>query len=225
MNEEFFYEILSPVIVFGLSFFAIAEFIGRSKHIGRWWTFFLMFAIIPGIIALIFSPNAKEKPTKGNSIHTVFGIVILILTAVMFFGKIEDYEVSDFFSNVGMIVTGLYLINFANGKIVNKNPKFYFQNLESKPKTAVKNYSPSIKNQFLYFIVEDGKQSETPLSFEELKNKKISENTFVWRNGLEAWLPAKELSELHSIIVFSPPPFRNEEIKNQNTATPPPFNF
>ena len=225
MNEEFFYEILSPIIVFCLLFFAVAEFIGRSKHIGRWWTFFLMFAFIPGIIALIFSPSAKEKPTKGSSVHTIFGVIFLILGVISFFGKIEEYQITDFFAHVGEIATGFYLIYFAKGKITNQNPKFYFQNQQYKQTTNFKSSTNTIKNNFLYFIVENGKQSENPLTFEELKEKKISENTFVWRNGLEAWLPAKELEELHSIIVFNPPPFIFDKFENQLIQTPPPFNL
>ena len=186
MNEEFFYEILSPVIIFGILFFAVAEFIGRSKHIDRWWTFFLMFAFIPGIIALIFSPSAKVKPTKGSSVHTILGIIFLILGVFSFFGKIEDYQITDFFVNVGEIATGFYLIYFAKGKIVNQNPKFYFQNQQTKQHINFQNSTSTMKNNFLYFIVENGKQSENPLTFEELKEKRISEHTFIWRNGLEA---------------------------------------
>ena len=44
-------------LVSAVIFFIIAELFGRSKHIGRWWTFFLMWGgmIIPGVIALLLN--------------------------------------------------------------------------------------------------------------------------------------------------------------------------
>lgn len=225
MNKEFFFEIVSPTIILGIIFFLVAEFFGRSKHIGRWWTFFLMFAIFPGIIALIFSPNAKQKPTKGNNTHTIFATILLILPFILILGKMENYEISDFFITIGLISSALYLINFAGGKIINHNPKFYFENNLIKTKNPIHHYVPADKNQFVYFIIENGRQLEKPLTFAELKEKKISEKTFVWRNGLEAWLQAKELAELRSIIIYSPPPFFTAEVKKQSSPNPPPFNL
>ena len=101
----------------------------------------------------------------------------------------------------------------------------YSRNKEIKQHINFQNSTSTMKNNFLYFIVENGKQSENPLTFEELKEKRISEHTFIWRNGLEAWLPAKDLSELHSILVFSPPPFKFDKSEKQEISTPPPFNL
>lgn len=221
MNEEFFYEILSPLIIFGLLFFAIAEFIGRSKHIGRWWTFFLMFAFFPGIIALIFSPNARKKPTKGNTIHTIFGVLFLILGVFSFFGKIDRYQLSDFFANIGVIATGFYLINFAKGKILNKNPKFFFNYLKSDFPNQVEKEQISLKDNnvhnHLYFIIENDVQTG-PFSLVQLIDKRVNEETLVWRKGLENWKKALEVKEIENIILYNPPPIPSEPESN-----PPPI--
>ena len=57
-----------PTVVYYL----IAEFLERSKHIGRWWTFFRLIAgFFPGIISLIFSPSAKRKPTAVGQLKNL----------------------------------------------------------------------------------------------------------------------------------------------------------
>ena len=73
-------------LVTAVIFFIIAELFGRSKHIGRWWTFFLMWGgmIIPGVIALLLSPNAKKKPFKGNLIIEMLGVVLVVLGLITF---------------------------------------------------------------------------------------------------------------------------------------------
>lgn len=228
MNDAFFYEVFSPIVFFLTVFYLIAEFIGRSKHIGRWWTFFLMFGILPGIIALVFSPRANERSNKGNRVHYFLGVFILLVAVFSFISRINELGLSDLFSNVSLVASGLYLINFAEGKIINHNPKYYF---EKEHSSDPKNYKhsnstlPIAESNYLYFIIEEGKQSEDPLTFEQLKEKKITENTYVWRKGLELWLPAKEVPELHNILVFIPPPFSAQEDKKANELTPPPFNF
>lgn len=121
------------IVVFGIIviiFFLIAEFIGRSKHIGRGWTFFLLLAgIIPGLFALASSPSANKEPTKGNTAHKVFGILLVIFGfGNLFFiaempGGINNPSVSVI---PAFILLGNYLIRLSTGKIVNHNPKFYF---------------------------------------------------------------------------------------------------
>jgi hypothetical protein len=58
--------------------------------------------------------------------------------------------------------------------------------------------------EYIYYIQENNETSQ-PLSFEELKAKRISEQTYVWRKGLKDWVKALELKELENIIIFSPP--------------------
>ncbi|MFV0229687.1 hypothetical protein OBJ94_04600 [Empedobacter falsenii] len=60
-------------------FLMISEIFGRAKHIGRWWTFFLLVGgFLPGLLALIFSPSAKKDPTKGSKNYKIWGIISLI---------------------------------------------------------------------------------------------------------------------------------------------------
>lgn len=228
MNEKILFEIISPTIIFGILFFLIAEFFGRSKHIGRWWTFFMMFAFLPGIIALILSPSAKGNPVRGNKTYLFFGVVLLLLTTVLFFTKIGNYEITDFFGNVGLFATGLYLIDFSKGEIINRNPKFYFDNINSKknnfsdPNKFFTNVpkDANFYDSTLYYIIENDFKSE-PLTYNQLKIKNITENTYIWRDGLVDWTLASNLEELKTFFRKEPPPFNKSN--NINTKVPPPF--
>jgi uncharacterized RDD family membrane protein YckC len=72
-----------------------------------------------------------------------------------------------------------------------------------------------------YYIVLNGKQ-EGPFTFEELKNK-INLETFVWFEGLEKWIKAKELPELKTFFTQTPPPFNENEYKESNIPPIPDF--
>lgn len=201
--------------------FILAELFGRSKHIGRWWTFLLLGSFfIPGILAWIFSPSANRNPTVANKTVNIIGWVILIILGVIpiipsiIFNLYGAYAVSILFISVGA-----YLIVLGKGKVINRNPKFYFGFLISQAQNIFTNTLAEIKPftikqapkiaQF-YYIVEDGKQSEA-YTFDQLKEKRIKEDDKVWRKGLEKWLPAKDISELESIILYLPPPLIKEE--------------
>ena len=71
--------------------------------------------------------------------------------------------------------------------------------------------------EYIYYIQENNKTSN-PLTFDELKAKKIDENTFVWRKGIKDWVKAGELNELESIILFLPPPISeiNDKVQHKN---------
>lgn len=56
-----------------------------------------------------------------------------------------------------------------------------------------------------YFYL-DGKERFGPFSFEELKNENISRETLIWFEGLEYWVPAKDIDELEEILRLTPPP-------------------
>lgn len=60
-----------------------------------------------------------------------------------------------------------------------------------------------------YYIIINNKQ-EGPFAIEELKSK-INLETFVWYEGLEKWIKAKEIPELKNVFVQSPPPFNEKE--------------
>lgn len=134
-------------------FFAISEFFGRSKHIGRWWSFALLSSFfVFGIIALIASPSAKNQPTKGNKYHKIFGWVILVLGIL----NIITLNPSGLTASPAFIILGLYLLNMSQGKIQNENPKFYFDknynnwfsnNTRSSSKNTKKNKSVNNPNQ------------------------------------------------------------------------------
>lgn len=123
--------------IIGIIFFLIAEFFGRAKHIGRGWTFILLFcALIPGLIALVSSPSAKREPTKGSRSHKIFGYILIILVVINLF-RLGDLTF-DMISVMPMLfVIGLYLVKLSQGEVVNRSPKFYFSS---------RNYSYVSKN-------------------------------------------------------------------------------
>lgn len=207
----FFGEYLPLIIIVILSFLA-AEFIGRSKHIGRTYSFLMCLGIIPGIIALLFSPNANKPPTKPNDNYHWLGLLFSLLFVLQLhrFGS-DSYGISsleekfDFiylFSWISQIATIVYSFDLSSGSVVNKNPKIYFS--ESNSNTSI-NQSIKIDVNFKYHIIKD-KNNIGPFSFEQLKTMNIYEDTLVWRNGLKEWVSAKDLEELKSLITFMPPP-------------------
>lgn len=213
-------EIIS-VLIASCIFYLIAEFIGRGKHIGKWWTLLLLLGgIIPGLIALVFSPSAISTPTKGTLIHTIAGwVFIILLGAIPLFislNSLQEYLNYGIDINmkigipISFIVTGIYLIQLGKSKIINNDPKIYFDNPLKDIKTpSISNtFKSDINTQNLYYIIENNFQSE-PLSFEQLKERKINEETLVWRKGITDWSKAKDLKELHHIILFTPPPIPN----------------
>ncbi len=54
-----------------------------------------------------------------------------------------------------------------------------------------------------------------PLTFEELKEAKINEDTLIWFDGLADWERAGSLEELREIFELSPPPLEFEQ-ENSN---------
>ena len=78
------------------------------------------------------------------------------------------------------------------------------------------------------YFYSDGKEKYGPFSFEELKNESISGVTLIWFEGLEYWVPAKEIAELEEILRLTPPPismndsgiktekYKESEITNEN---------
>ena len=51
----------------------------------------------------------------------------------------------------------------------------------------------------MYFIISEGQQAG-PFPKEHLKARGVEKDTFVWREGLEGWVPASELPELQDIF-------------------------
>ena len=55
------------------------------------------------------------------------------------------------------------------------------------------------------YFYSDGKEKHGPLSFEELKQKKIFNNTLIWFEGLEEWKPAAEFEFMRPVLELNPP--------------------
>ena len=184
MNED------NMIIIIAISicliiFYLIAEFIGRTKHIGRWWTFALLTSnLIIGIIALIVSPSSNHTHTKGTKAHKIWAWIAVIL------GFINIVRFNPF--GIGFIVVGAYLYQISENEIINKLPR-------------LNNITPPAFNRHYYFIVKNNEQLG-PFTITELQKLKITDDTKVWREGLNEWKIAKDILELQKIIVKSPPP-------------------
>ncbi|MFD0975552.1 CD225/dispanin family protein [Salinimicrobium gaetbulicola] len=46
------------------------------------------------------------------------------------------------------------------------------------------------------YYYSDGLQKHGPFSLEELRAKKLTRNTMVWRSSMEKWIPAEQMPEL-----------------------------
>jgi hypothetical protein len=123
MGEEIIF-----IAIFGLLlFYGIAEVFGRSRHIGKWWSFVLLStSLIFGILAIIFSPSAKKQPTKGNKTHKIFAWVCVVI------GSIGLFTLNP--ASLGVLILGFYLFELSKGYVKNNNPKFYFNNFHLKTK-------------------------------------------------------------------------------------------
>ncbi len=75
-----------------------------------------------------------------------------------------------------------------------------------------------------YFIYKDGEKSG-PFSVEELMTKNISQETLVWTEGNETWLPAWKIGELQPVLSQGtqaqpvPPPLPDEILAQQSTQS------
>lgn len=225
-------------IIFGLIsaviFFAIAELFGRAKHIGRWWTFFLLFGtfILPGLIALMLSPSAMLSPTKKNIVLETIGWVVIALIGFpgLIFLVTASYPIFTFNLALSGFLIGSYLIQLGQGNLINKNPKIYIKSNHSniindynKTRSVISDKTIN-SNNFTYFLIEGDKQSP-PYSFDQLKKKGIGEDELVWRKGFKNWVKANEVNELESIIIHTPPPIPASSIGfiQQEAETPPPI--
>lgn len=65
-----------------------------------------------------------------------------------------------------------------------------------------------------YFIIKNGKK-EGPLELSDLKRMKLFNNTLVWKEGFENWIPAKEVEELIEITFAPPPPIPAKKIPTE----------
>lgn len=144
--------ILVGVLLCGL----IAFLFGRSKHIGGYWSFFLLIGnILVGIIALIASPSAKNPPTKPKASYSIWGVIVIILGIINVITGINDLFLLS--GAISFIILGAYLIQLSKGKVINRNPIFPFDNFKissnnSQHTQYTHNHPPSnnTTNEFNY---------------------------------------------------------------------------
>ena len=147
------------ILIAILIFFFIAEFFGRRKHIGRWWSFALLLCgFIPGIIAIFSSPSASKQPTLGGNSYKIGGYVCLFFSGLNLLALISTSgKLGQLFPV--FLVLGIYLIQLSQGLIINKMPKYYFENINLRNK--------SFENKNI-----DGGYKITSISLENLKELK-----------------------------------------------------
>lgn len=56
-----------------------------------------------------------------------------------------------------------------------------------------------------YYILERG-HKEGPFSLQELRKKNIQSTTYIWTEGMDDWMEAKEIAELSDLLHETPPP-------------------
>jgi hypothetical protein len=56
------------------------------------------------------------------------------------------------------------------------------------------------------YFYSDGVQKHGPFSLEELKGEGIREDTLIWFEGLEDWIPARKIEEILSFFALQIPP-------------------
>lgn len=124
LDEESFYLMLIIVVI--VIFLLISEFFGRAKHIGRWWTFFLLLCgLIPGLIAVIVSPSAKRSPTQGGKSHIIWAWIFLVF-GILNIISLYHSEGKSGHLFYAFFILSLYLFELSKGLVINRNPKFYF---------------------------------------------------------------------------------------------------
>jgi len=68
------------------------------------------------------------------------------------------------------------------------------------------------------YYIHNGTEQQGPFTIDDLKSKNISNNTYIWYEGLTDWITADKIDELKDLInLATPPPF------GLKTTTPPPF--
>jgi hypothetical protein len=123
-------EYIGIIIITVVICYLASEIFGRSKHIGRWWTFSLLLSgLIPGIIAVITSPSAKNSPTQGGKSYVIWGWICLVLgvgnTITLVGSKGQTGQL--FFA---FFIISYYLFELSKGNVVNNDPKYYFDSFK-----------------------------------------------------------------------------------------------
>jgi len=181
--------IIVAVIVNAIISWLIAEFLGKSRHIGFGWSFALSFIsmTIIGLIATLLSPSAKKQPTQGGKGYKVGAwicFVFLILNTI----RLSPMSVT-------FLVLGIYLWELSKGNIINRSPKFYFskktignplgnnfsnysqtseakRNYKSKVdfnETSIKDKKAKLKNLFNKGILNESEYRDKIIALEQIE--------------------------------------------------------
>ena len=204
MEDQFLYAELMPSIILIIVALACAEFIGRSKHIGFNYTLFMMLGIIPGIIALIFSPSAKKPPTKANKNYILFAVLFAIFSLFQLY-KIQgehDIPIATYMVMISFFATTFYFWDLQNGLVINKFPKYYFENNNNKTENSIEVFSDNnelSKIDSLNNLKEKGILTELEfIEKSEILNKEILQKQIKYTEEykqLEALLNSKLLTK------------------------------
>ena len=87
-----------------------------------------MLGIIPGIIGLITSPSANDKPIKSSKLQDYIAIAFWCL-GVFYIGINLVYERGSWATisvAISIFSTANYFHKLSQGQVYNENPKFYF---------------------------------------------------------------------------------------------------
>lgn len=130
---------IAYILIAIIFFFFIAEFFGRSRHIGRWWSFALLLCgFIPGLIAILSSPSANKKPTSGGNSYKIGGYVCLFFSGLNLLALISTSgKLGQLFPV--FLVSGIYLLLLSKGLIINNEPKYYLNILTKKNDSTLAN--------------------------------------------------------------------------------------
>lgn len=176
MDDQFLYAELYPTIIIVIIALACAEFIGRSKHIGFVWTFFLMLGIFPGIIGLLTSNSAKINPNKKDVSQIYLSIFIALLAFIMLMTPNltgENKSLPYYLVTISLFSSAIYLYKLYEKEVYNLNPKYYFKLNNSHEKISNLSKIKSLKNLNNKGILSD---LEYENKIKEIKDEIINEN-------------------------------------------------
>ena len=67
------------------------------------------------------------------------------------------------------------------------------------------------------YFYSNGQEKHGPFTFDEIQLTSIYPDTLIWHQGLDNWIPAKEIEEFLEIFKNTPPPINKEPKIEENT--------
>lgn len=71
------------------------------------------------------------------------------------------------------------------------------------------------------FYLQEGDKHIGPFTLTDLKDKKISQDTLIWYEGLTDWTTANSIDELKPLFVITPPPIKKQDTPKEEVTPPP----